>query len=257
MSGTIAHADLTVTPPDSPNFSIAAGSTYTYHGRGFVPGESVTAQFPGGAPKSQTATSVGSVDIALVSPPEPAAGGDVTVSAASASRAVHFRTLALVHAPDTAQPQDGVPVSLTGFGASENVTVKIDTKVLLTLPTDQWGSAAGTLPLDTTFGHHLIVFTGAASKVSKQSGITLAQTMAVSPDSGPAGTSVEVTSGPGWNPGETMEIRVSGDLIKTVTANSNGSVDTTIVIDKHPGAIQVTVYGRTVKLTAKADFTVI
>jgi hypothetical protein len=256
-SGNIAQAELSVSPPDLPGFSIAAGDTYTYQGRGFIPGETVTASFPGGAATAQAADASGSVDIAMVSPPEPAAGGDVTVSAPSASLSIHFHTIALVHAPDASQPQQQVPVSVTGFGALENVNVKIGINVLATLTTDQWGSASGLLPLDTTFGRHTIVFTGAGSHVSKPSSILLQATLSLSPNSGPTGTTVEVTSGPGWNPGESVQVKVGGSLVGTVLADATGSVDTSVQITRRtPGAVHVTLFGQALRLTASGDFTV-
>ena len=246
-----------MTPPTPPSFSIAAGDTYRFNGVGFIRGEDVSVSFPGGTPVDQVADDMGSVTIDVVSPPEPAGGGDVTVSAPSASLTIHFHSIPLVHAPDASEPQQEVPVSVTGFGPSENVNVKIGTSVLATLPTDRWGSASGLLPLDTTFGRHTIVFTGASSSVSKQSSIQLQQTVTLSPDSGPSGTTVEVTSGPGWAPNETVQVQVAGTLVATVTADANGSVDTSVVVTrKSLGATTVTITGLTLKLTARADFTV-
>ena len=47
-SGNVAKAHLSVTPSHSPSFSIAAGDTYTYLGRGFVPGRDMSSvQLPG------------------------------------------------------------------------------------------------------------------------------------------------------------------------------------------------------------------
>ena len=65
------------------------------------------------------------------------------MTAPSASLTVSFYPLAPVHSPTDGQPQQSVPVSVTGFGASENVTVKIDGALKATLTTDQWGSASG------------------------------------------------------------------------------------------------------------------
>jgi hypothetical protein len=162
-----------------------------------------------------------------------------------------------VTVPDEAQPQDSVHMSMTGYGASENVSVKIGTQVLGTLTTNASGSASGNVVMDTTFGRHTLTLTGATSHVSKPSSILLRATLALSPDSGPTGTSVDVTSGPGWAPGESVEVKAGGAVVGNVTADSNGVVDTTVVIDKKtPGDIHITLYGRTLKLTASGDFTV-
>jgi hypothetical protein len=256
-SGTIAQATLSISPPQPPAFAIAAGQVYTYAGVGFVPGEQVSVSFPGGSPQGATAGPNGSVNIPVTSPPEPNTGGDVSVSAPSASLSIPFHVLSVVTAPDEAQPQDTVHVSVTGFGASENVAVKIGSHVLGTITTNAWGSASGNVVLDTTFGRPTLTFTGATSHETKPSSILLKATLALSPDSGPTGTSVDVTSGPGWTPGEILQVKVGSVVAGTVTADSSGMVDTSVTIGKKtPGAIHINLYGRTLHLTASADFTV-
>jgi hypothetical protein len=256
-SGTVAQGTLSISPPQPPAFAIAAGQVYTYAGVGFVPGENVSVSFPGGSLQEATAGPNGSVTIPVTSPPEPNTGGVVSVSSPSDSLSITFHVIAVVSAPDEAQPQDSVHVSVTGYGASESVAVKIGTQVLGTLSTNASGSASGNVVLDTTFGRHTLTFTGASSKVSKPTSILLRATLALSPDSGPTGTSVDVTSGPGWVPGETIDVKVGGASFGTVTADSNGEVDTSVTIGKKtPGPVHITLYGRTLKLTAGYDFTV-
>jgi hypothetical protein len=256
-SGIVANGTLSVSPPQLPAFAIASGQVYTFAGVGFLPQENVTVQFPNGAPVSQLAGWNGSVTIPVASPDEPNTGGQLSVTAGSASQSIVFHVIAVVHAPDEAQPQDSIPVSVTGFGASENVSVKIGTQVLGTIATNAWGAASGNIVLDTTFGRHTLTFVGAGSRVSKPASILLRATLALSPDTGPTGTSVEITSGPGWTPGESVQVKVAGTLVGTVTADSNGVVDTTVVVDRRtPGSINISLYGLTLKLTAMGDFTV-
>jgi hypothetical protein len=66
-----------------------------------------------------------------------------------------------------------------------------------------------------------------------------------------------VTSGPGWKPGENVDLKVGGALIKTVQADANGVVDTTVTITRKVlGPVHVTLTGRALGLTALSDFTV-
>src|SRR5207244_2045695 len=134
-----------------PSLTIAAGDTYTYSESGWVPGEAVSVQFPGGDPVSNNASANGSVVIPVVSPPEPHGSGHLTVTAPSWTGSVVFHSIPVETAPDTGHPRQTVDVSVTGFGASENVNVKLDGTTELTMATDQWGSADGSLLLDTTW----------------------------------------------------------------------------------------------------------
>jgi hypothetical protein len=256
-SGGVAKATLAVTPNDPPNFTIAAGDTYTYSGSGWVPGETVTVQFPGGSPQSAPAGAQGQVVIPVVSPPEAHDGEHLTITAPSTSLSVFFRGIAVLHAPDTGQPQQTVDVSVTGFGASENVNVQLDGTTELAMATDEWGSADGSLLLDTTFGRHSISFVGAKSGLVRNKSILLKATENLDPDSGPTGTVVHVTSGPGWKPGENVDLKVAGALIETVQADSNGVVDTDVTITRKVlGPAHVSLTGRSLGLTALADFTI-
>jgi hypothetical protein len=256
-SGTVAKGTLTVSPNDPPNFTIAAGDTYTYSGSGWVPGETVSVQFPGGSADSAEAGQDGSVVIHSVSPPESHDGDHLAVTAGSWSHSVFFRGIPVQHAPDTGQPQQTVDVSVTGFGASENVNVKLDGVTKLTMSTDQWGSADGSLLLDTTWGRHSISFVGSRSGLVRNKSILLKQWVTLDPTTGPTGTVVHVTSGPGWKPGEKVQVKVGGVLQTTATADGNGVVDTDVTIARKVlGPVHVSLTGLTLKLTALTDFTI-
>jgi hypothetical protein len=255
-SGNVATGALSITPPDSPAFNIAAGDTYTYHGVGFVPGETVSVTFPGGSPVTEVADATGSVDIPAVSPPEPHDGGRLTVTADSASVGIFFRGRPVV-GQIAGQPKDTVPVSVTGFNATENVAVKIDGVVGTRLTTDRTGSASGLLVLDATFGSHVIDFVGAKSGVVRSRSIHMKADMTLSPNTGPRGATTRITSGPGWAKGEIVQVRVGGTVVRTVTANARGRVSTSVTIDRKPGVVRVTLTGLTLRLTARADFTVV
>ncbi len=256
-SGDVAKATLTVTPNDPANFTIAAGDPYTYSGSGWVPGETVTVQFPGYGGHTAVADANGSVTISFAAPPEPHDGQHLSISSPSFSLSVYFRGTPVPSAPDTGQPQQTVDVSVTGFGASENVNVKIDGTTKLTMATDQFGSADGSLLLDTTFGRHSISFVGATSGLVRNQSILLKQWVDLDPNSGPTGSVVHVTSGPGWKPGEKVQVKVGGLLYGTVTADANGVVDTDVTISRKVlGPVHVSLTGQSLGLTAMVDFTV-
>jgi len=52
--------------------------------------------------------------------------------------------------------------------------------------------------------------------------------MTLSPTSGPVTTTITVTSGPGWAPGESLQVMWGATLLKTVTTDVNGRIRTTI-----------------------------
>src|SRR5262249_50024898 len=158
----------------------------------------------------------------FAAPPEPHDGGHLSISSPSFSLSIYFHETPVLTVPDTGQPQDTVDVSLTGYGASENVNVKIDGTPKLTMATDQFGSADGSLLLDTTFGRHSLSFVGAQSGLVRSHNILLKQWVGLDPSSGPTGSVVHVTSGPGWKPGEKVDVKIGGLLVGTVTADANG-----------------------------------
>lgn len=255
-SGSTAEAALSVTPPDSPGFTIAAGDTYTYRGVGFVPGEIVSVAFPGGAPVTGEADPTGSVSIAAISPPEPHDGSRLAVDAGSASIGVFFRGRPVAGRIDATQPKDRVPVSVTGFNGGERVAVRIDGGVKTKLTTDRWGSANGSLFLDTTYGRHMVSFVGARSGITRTRSITLKARLTLGRTHGPRGTTTSVTSGPGWVPGETVQLRLGRAVLGTVTANAHGRVFTRVTIDRKAGTVRVSLHGLTLQRTATAVFTV-
>ena len=169
-----------------------------------------------------------------------------------------FHGIPVQHAPDTGEPQQTVDVSVTGFGASENVNVKLDGTTELTMATDQWGSADGSLLLDTTFGRHSISFVGTSSGVVRNKSILLKQWVNLDPNSGPTGTVVHVTSGPGWKPGERVQVKVGG----AARRHRDGRLERRRGHgrDDHPEGRSARstcrLTGLSLKLTAMADFTI-
>jgi hypothetical protein len=257
-SGLSANSILDVYPPAPSSFSIAAGETWTYHGVGWVPGENVSVSFPGAGAVIQTATATGSVDINLISPPEPNPSGKVTFTAPSFDMQVNYRVNATVSVPKVGVPQQQVTVSGTGYGASETVRLRFDSiATTQSFTTDAAGSFSGSLVLKLTFGHHQITLAGAASGVSKNAMISLHPTMSLSPTSGPYGTTVTVDSGPGWIPGESVLLKTGTTVIQTLVADANGKVHSTTVINRRStGQMNFHLTGVTSNQTASTPFTV-
>jgi hypothetical protein len=259
-SGTIGSGPVTIVPVGaiSPS-AVAAGDVTTLAGSGFVPGEPVSVSFPGGIPTTVVANSVGSLSIPIASPPEPAAGGSVAAAASSGVASARFTVLTRFTSPITAEPGDLAAVAMTGFASNESITARFDGgPVTKTFQADKWGSVAATLPLRTTFGGHDISVTGLASGIVKTNHISLPAYVSISPASGVIRTVVAVSSSFGWVPGESVGLYFGGALIKTVTADSTGSVSTTFVVPQHQvGAVPVKLKDTVLGVAPSATYTMI
>jgi hypothetical protein len=239
--------------------AVSAGDITTFTGVGFLPGETVSVTFPGGAPATKAASSSGSVTIPIASPPEPAGGGVVTASAPSGTVTDTFTTVAAFYAPAAAEPGDNVLVTLTGFGASESVNAKFDSGATTQVfTTDAKGSVSSYLLLDTTFGTHDITMTGATSGVTKVvNRVSMPAWMTVTPSSGPVGTVVTVRSAFGWIPGETVHLYWGATVVKDVVADGSGTVSTTYTIPTHGlGAVTMKLKDDVMATSTTATYTV-
>ena len=102
-SGAVAKGTLSVSPNDPASFTIAAGDPFTYSASGWVPGETVTVQFPGYQGQTGVADPNGSVDISFPAPPEPHDGQHLSISSPSFNLSVYFHGTPVIDAPDTGQ----------------------------------------------------------------------------------------------------------------------------------------------------------
>jgi len=258
-TGTVGPGPATVTAKGTLTpVAVAAGDATTYSGVGFVPGETVSASFPGGAPVTGQADATGSVALTLVSPAEPNPGGVVTAAAPSGTVSTSYTVVHRFTLPSTAEPGNAVGFTLTGYNAGEQVTATFDGgPAAATYTADATGSVNTTLTLSTTFGNHTVAMTGAASAVTMSKSITLPAWMAISPTSGPVGTVITITSGPGWIGGETVHVKWNGGVVKDVTADSFGRVNTTYTIPTHAsGPVTVKLSDDLLGVSATATFTV-
>src|SRR5439155_23852727 len=151
-SGALGSAAMTVTSAAtlSPG-SLAAGDTATVSGVGFMAGETVSVTFPGQPPVQTEADGQGSIALTMTSPDEPAPGGVVRVTGAAGALSLSFTTRAVASFPDTAVPGATVPVSFTGYGASEVVNVNVDgSTTIQSFTADPAGSFEGMLVVTAT-----------------------------------------------------------------------------------------------------------
>jgi large repetitive protein len=258
-SGRAGPGPVTVTPRvDITPAILAAGDPTTLTGAGFVPGETVTASFPEGTSWQQAADAMGSVVMSLVSPELPAGGGVVTARAPSASASATYSVLPRFTSPDSGQPLQSVPVTVTGYGASEWITLWFDGAPSgRSFLADVNGSLHTDINLPSTFGAHTLTMTGSSSLISKTNPVNLPPWMIVTPTSGPVGTTVAVDSGPGWIPGSVVRLMWQTKVKQVLMANANGSVHTTFRIPTHkPGTVTMRLRSSDLGVTATAQFTV-
>jgi hypothetical protein len=258
-SGIVGPGPLTVVPTGSiDKVNLAVGDTTTFSGMGFLPGESVSLSFPHGSTVTGTADANGSLSRSLVSPAEPFPGGKVRASGPSGTLEYSFNTVPQFTSPGQGQAGGQAPISLTGYGPSETVELRFDSEApVATFVADSTGSLSENLVLRTTFGNHDLKARGTSSGIEKSNPITLPASMSITPTSGPVGTVVTVRSGPGWVSGETMQVKWQSEVVKTVTADANGVVNTTFTVPSHaPGVVVVRLTGTQLGITVNATFTI-
>jgi hypothetical protein len=258
-SGRMGFGSMNVVPVVTPSpFNVPAGGATVVTSMGFKAGEQVTMSFPMGAPIVATADGNGTAAATLLSPPEPYPGGIITASAPSAIATGNFGVVPVLNAPSQGQSGGTVTVSVTGYGAADQVQISFDGGgPVKTFTTDSRGSGSTVVTLPSRFGTHAIAATG-ASGATRSANIMLPATMALSPTSGAPGTTVQVDSGPGWIPGEIVHLYwASTILLKDVTADGGGTIHTTFVVPNHqPGQVNTSLKGGTSGFLTSAPFTV-
>src|SRR5439155_12010613 len=192
-SAIVGPGPFTVTPTGSINpVNVGAGDLTTFSGTGYVPGETVSVSFPGGTPSTKVADANGSVSVTLASPAEPYPGGVVTATAGSGTLTDGYNTSSRFYmTATTSEPGQSVPVTLTGYGASETVKFTIDGTQVSTGTTDAKGSLSASVPMTSTFGSNkTVAATGLTSGVTGSGKLDLPGFVTVTPTSGPVGTVV-------------------------------------------------------------------
>jgi hypothetical protein len=258
-SGVVGPGPFTVVPTGSLNpKNVAAGDGTTFSGAGFLSGETVSLAFPGGPVVQGIADASGTVTVGLLSPPEPAPGGSVLASGQAGTVGAPYTVLARLTLPATAKPGVGLPVTVTGYGASETVDAFLDTlPTTQKLVTDPNGSAGGQIVLSPRWGEHTILMKGGASGVAKSGSVNFPAWILLTPSSGPVGVQFTATSGPGWIPGQDVQFWFGSKLIRTVKADSVGRVSTTYTVpQRKTGAVTVKFKDPNLPTQAATSFTV-
>jgi hypothetical protein len=244
-SGIVGWGPVNVLPVSTMTpTALAAGDVTTVSAMGFVPGETVSMAFPDGPPSQLQADGSGSVQTQLPSPPEPYGGGFVTASAPSGTVKVKFSAIPQFTTVTQAQPWDEVPVTMTGYGAGEPIVATFDNNPpTQTFVADASGSVSDELLLDTVFGTHDITMTGLNTGVTKTVGhVSMPAKVTVSPSSGPPGTVITITSGPGWVPLSILHVTWSGSIIANPVADAHGAISVTFTVpQRNPGNVKITV----------------
>ncbi len=104
-----------------------------------------------------------------------------------------------------------------------------------------------------------LVFAGVADdKVTLiDTWVAVAPPVTLTPQSGPVGTVVAVTSGPGWANGSTVHVLFGTTLLKNYTVHADGNVSTTITVPSKPaGQWPVLLSDDTEQLGSTATFTI-
>jgi hypothetical protein len=258
-SGTVGPGPLTATPDgDVSPATVGAGDATVFTGQGFKSGETVSVSFPHGSAFTGVANAAGTVVVNLTASQEPYPGGSVTASAPSGTAVDAFTTKAVLSAPAENKPGDLVPVTVTGFGPNESVKLNLDTTTVATVTTNSVGTWSGTVKMTPYFGDHTLTAIGVTTGASKTLNMDFDPWLTLTPANGPVGTSVQVSSGPGWVPGSTVQLFWRGKLQATVQVGAYGWVIQTLVIpDGSPGSSYTVKLTDTVLVkTATAEFTV-
>jgi hypothetical protein len=160
-----------------------------------------------------------------------------------------------------------VKVTGTGFGANETVKIYLDSTsrgLIIGTRANAAGEIGKTITIPSTpNGQHKIIAVGQTTDRRKTATFTVTdpptpKLSAVSPTSGPAGTTVRV-SGRDYRPGETVNLYIdstSGAPKVTAVASSSGSISATIIMpDLVGGKHLILAVGQTSKNKTSIPFT--
>ena len=256
---------LVLTPSTGP-----PGSTVGVSGGGFAASEKISVSFDGTVlklPTAPTTDSSGSFGPISIKVPAATAGSHKFSAQGSApgqlAQATFTVTPAIVVSPAAGPPGTVVTVSGAGFGKSENISISFDSTMLKTKPlvTNGSGSFAPILikvPAATTAGSHTISALGGNTGQQAQATFTVTSTVAVSPATGPPGSTVQV-SGTGFGASEGVDVYFDATdltLAQTGATGSFGPVSITVPAEAVSGSHTVSAQGRQSGAFAQATFTV-
>jgi hypothetical protein len=260
ISGKVGEGTILIIPGAtiSPTY-FAAGDPVTFKGAGFVPDETVSVTFPGQPATMVVAAANGNANATILAPPEPNTGGYVIASAPSGSVEMLFAVTSVLTSPANGVPGGSITASVTGYGSNEVVNFSLDSgSTLGSGVTDAFGSLSATVPLSGYFGAHTLTAKGATSGITLSKSLPFPATLSLSPKSGPRGTVVTISSGPGWKENSNLVFKVAGRTMAPKTTDATGSVTFTYTIAEGDplGALGISLYSSIFRRTAMDTFTV-
>jgi len=270
-SGLLQSTPFTVTSQPTlvltPNAG-APGSAVTLSGGGFGPSEPVTLSVDGAQVATGTSNGAGSISGLGFNAPNPLAAGAHTVVVRGTTSGLTARATftaqtapALTLSVPSGLPGAAVTVSGRGFGASETVTIQLDTTVIATTRTDAQGivgAVAGAVPA-TTAGAHTVTAHGQQSGLTASVPFTVVSPAAlrVSPTTATVGSTVAIAV-TGFSPGELVVLSARGVTLATANADGSGALGSlSVTVPAAPrGALTMTARGATSGRTATATVTI-
>lgn len=213
-------AALSAAPPAGP-----AGTVVTFSGTGFDASSPVTVSWTGGTACTSTASSVGSFSCAFTIPGGTAGGAYVftATDASSVSASFTFQVSDLVAAPSSGPVGTSVSFTATGFAASSSLTISWSGGTACSGTTSTSGSYSCSfgIPGGTAPGPYTFTATDGAGDTGSAV-FTVTPTLALSPGSGPIGTTVTFT-GSNFAPASTVTVTWPGGTACSATASAAGA----------------------------------
>jgi len=180
---------------------------------------------------------------ATITIPSTASAGNHTISATdgtlTASRTFTVVATAITLSPTSGSAGSTVTVNGAGFTPSTTITIKFDTSISATTPsnivTNSSGafSASVTIPSAATVGNHTISANDITGKTATATfKVLLLGTITISPTSGSLGATITVT-GSSFNPNSAITIKFDATILPTTPAaitTTSGTFTATITI---------------------------
>ncbi len=248
--------------------SIAAGSTLTLTGKGFVAGEAIQISIPGHALLDVRATAQGTFSTPLtLSASQPAGALPITASGLT-SHLSGVVTVTVTAAAKITLSTGSIAaggaftVTGSGFGANEAVTLSVANALAKQVTANSQGSftASITLGKTDTAATVQVVATGLQTHRVATAALTILGNPAhltLSASTIDAGGNFTVT-GSGFGANEVVTLSVANAVAKQVTANAQGSFTASILVGKTDTAatVQVVAAGQTTHRVATAALTI-
>ena len=238
------------------------GTTTHVSGTGFTASISYTIYFAYNTTHetrtSGTVATDGSISRSITVPEVPAGSYTVRVATSSESASDTFTITPQLDLSKTSVfVGEQVTVNGTGFRASRNVTIRFDNRTAVTTSTNSKGSFSVKFSIpESSYGSHEVTADDGTNRLSI--GISVKQSVTISPKSGPVDTKLTVT-GTGFRNDRPMTITFDGDEVDTsptsVNTDEDGSFSASLQV---PTCVNgtVEVAASDGKYTATAEFTI-